>query len=588
MNFMRYHRLFARALFVVGFAVSAAPAHDGDTVAYEAMGAPAEPKVSVAWNRYYDYAETTAILKELAETHPERAKLITLGRSYGNRELWLLIITDFEKGPDAKKPGFWLDGGIHANEVQGTQACLYTAWFLLESHGRNAFVTDLVDSTAFYIMPMMSPDSRDAHMHRPNSTHTPRSGQRPRDDDRDGLVDEDGPDDLDGDGYITQMRVRDPHGQFKPHPKYPNLMIPVEEGEQGEYRLLGVEGFDNDGDGLINEDSDGYYDPNRDWAWNWQPSYVQRGAAEYPFSVLENRAAADFIMERPNIAGAQSFHNCGGMILRGPGVKEDAYERADVGVFDVLGKKGEKILPNYGYKTIVTDLYTTYGNELDWLYFCRGIIGFTNEMFSPANYFQRESAGFFGNPEDKHAFDKYLLLGQGIVPWREVDHPQYGKVEVGGFRKEWTRQPPSFLLEEECHRNMAFVLYHASELPSVEVGEITTRSLGGDLHEVTAVLLNPKVTPTRTAWDAKHNLTPPDIASLRGKKLKVLSALTADEPFFRKPEEQTYEPARLRLAPIRRGSPRYCRWLVSGSGRGTISVESIKGGRATSEFDLGE
>lgn len=588
MNFMRYPRCLAITLVVPFFAVSTAVAGEVNNAPYETMGAPVEPKVSVAWNRYHDYAETTAILKELAEKHPQRARLTSLGRSHGNRELWLLTITNSKKGEDRKKPAFWLDGGIHANEVQGTQACLYTAWFLLENHGRNSFVTDLVDTRAFYIMPMMSPDSRDAHMHRPNSTHTPRSGQRPIDDDRDGLVDEDGPEDLDGDGQITQMRVRDPHGQFKPHPKYPNLLIPVEKGEQGEYRLLGVEGFDNDGDGRVNEDSDGYYDPNRDWAWNWQPSYVQSGAGEYPFSVLENRAAADFITAHTNIAGAQSFHNCGGMILRGPGVKEDSYERADISVFDTLGKQGETILPNYGYKTIAADLYTTYGNELDWLYFCRGIIGFTNEMFSPVNYFQREATGFFGGPEDKHAFDKYLLLGQGIVPWREVEHPQYGKVEVGGFRKEWTRQPPSFMLEEECHRNMAFVLYHASELPSVEIEKVAVRPLGGGLHEVTAVLLNRKATPTRTAWDAKHHLTPPDVASITGEHIEVVAGLIADEPLFIKATEQSHEPARLRLPPIRQQSPHHVRWIVTGSGKGVVSLFSTKAGRSTKRFLIPE
>ena len=561
-------------------------AGENDKGPYRTMGAPVNPKVSVAWNRYYDYAETTAILKRFVKAHPDRARLTSLGRSYGNREMWLLTITNFKTGDDTSKAAFWMDGGIHANEIQGTQACLYTAWYLLERYGENDFVTDLVDSRAFYILPMMSPDSRDAHMHRPNSTHSPRSGQRPFDDDRDGLVDEDGPDDLDGDGQITQMRIRDPNGTFKSHEEYPNLLVPAKPDEKGEYRLLGIEGFDNDGDGRVNEDGDGYYDPNRNWAWNWQPSYVQGGAGDYPFSVLENRVAVDFVAAHGNIAGAQSFHNCGGMILRGPGVKEDSYERADVAVFDAIGKQGEEILPNYDYKEVAKDLYTTYGNELDWFYFCRGVIGFTNEMFTSTNYFQRESEGFFGGPRDKHAFDRYLLLGQGIVPWHEVDHPLYGKVEVGGFRKEWTRQPPSFLLEEECHRNMAFALYHAGELPRVEIADIRVKSIGEALYEVSAVVLNHKRTPTRTAWDAKHHLTPPDFVTISGTGLKVHSGFVSEEPFFKRGEEQTYEPMRLRVSPIGPRSPQYVRWLVSGGGKGTVLINSVKGGRAEEAFEL--
>ena len=84
-------------------------------------------------------------------------------------------------------------------------------------------------------MPMISPDSRDAHFYKPNSVHSPRTGLRPRDDDKDGLVDEDGPDDMDGDGHITWMRVRDPNGKHKTHPEHPHLIIPIKPGEKGEF-----------------------------------------------------------------------------------------------------------------------------------------------------------------------------------------------------------------------------------------------------------------------------------------------------------------------------------------------------------------
>ena len=83
--------------------------------------------------------------------------------------------------------------------------------------------------------------------------------------------------------------------------------------------MLGGEGLDNDGDGQVNEDSPGGYDMNRNWAWDWQPNYIQFGAQEYPFSLPETRAIAAFVTEHPNIAAFQSYHNAGGMILRSPG-----------------------------------------------------------------------------------------------------------------------------------------------------------------------------------------------------------------------------------------------------------------------------
>lgn len=57
-------------------------------------------------------------------------------------------------------------------------------------------------------------------------------------------------------------------------------MIRVEPGEKREFEILGMEGIDNDGDGLLNEDGPGGYDSNRDWGFNWEPNYIQSGAVK--------------------------------------------------------------------------------------------------------------------------------------------------------------------------------------------------------------------------------------------------------------------------------------------------------------------
>jgi hypothetical protein len=443
-------------------------------------------------------------------------------------------------------------------------------------YGRLPAVTELVDSRTFYILPMMSPDSRDAHMYRPNSTHSPRSGQRPVDDDLDGLFDEDGPDDLDADGQITQMRVRDPNGRWKPHPDYPDLMIPAADDEPGQYRLLGTEGYDNDGDGRGDEDGPGSYDPNRDWGWDWQPDYVQGGAYRYPFSIAENRLVAEFVIDHPNIAAAQSFHNTGGLILRGPGAKDAQFEPSDVRVFDALARRGESMLPGYRSAIIGRDLYPIHGGELDWFYVLRGTFSFTNELFTNFNYFRRPGAG----QTDLRAFDKYLLLGQGTVPWHEVNHPQYGRIEVGGLKKQWGRQPPSFLLEEECHRNMAFTVYHAQQLPELEIQSLDVTRLAGGLTQVTAAVANRRMLPTHAAIDLKHKVTPPDLVRIEGEKLRVVAGLWADNPNLLDAQEQRRQAEEMRIPNVPGMGAVYVRWLVEGPGPFTVSVRSVKGGTA--------
>lgn len=562
------------ALLVVGVTNAIA----ADPAPYQPQGAPADPKVAAQWNRYHDYKQSTELLHELAKAFPKHAKLVSLGETYGKRQMWLLTISDFDEGDTDTKPAYWIDGAIHANEIQATEAVLYTAWYLCEMKGRSAFVDRLLKERTFYLVPMMSPDSRDAHFYEANTTHSPRGGQRPVDDDRDGLVDEDKPDDLDGDGSITQMRVKDPNGRFKPHPDFPNWMVRVKEGEKGEYRLLGAEGIDNDGDGEVNEDGDGYYDPNRDWGWDWQPRYVQSGAHRYPFSVPENRLVADFIRSRPNIGGAQSYHNAGGMILRGPGEKGREYDGADVAVYNALGRQGEKLLPGYRYMHTGNDLYEVFGGEIDWWHEARGAFAFTNELFSPQNFFRTAEHGFFGSDETQQTFNKYLLLDEGFVKWHEVDHPQYGKVEVGGATKNWLRQPPSFLLEEECHRNMAFSLYCADQLPLVKVQRVDVKDLGDGVRQVTAVIENDRICPTRSAADVKRKITPPDEVSIHGDGLEVVLGLNAAEPFFREPKEQRKDPQTLKLDTIPGRDVVYVRWLIEGKGPVEVRVRSVKGG----------
>jgi len=61
-----------------------------------------------------------------------------------------------------------------------------------------------------------------------------RSVVRPFDDDGDGLMDEDPAEDIDGDGNITMMRVRDPKGPMKTSPEDPRLMVSATQGTDPE------------------------------------------------------------------------------------------------------------------------------------------------------------------------------------------------------------------------------------------------------------------------------------------------------------------------------------------------------------------
>jgi hypothetical protein len=549
---------------------------------FRAAGSPENPKVAVSWNKYYDYEGHVAIAKKLAKAYPDLVKLNVIGKTAQGRDLILLAITDYKAGgnPD-RKPAMYIDGNIHSNEIQGSEFASYTAWYLAESFGKIDYINELLKDKIFYIVPSINPDGRDNFLHQPNNANSPRSGMMPIDNDRDGKINEDGFDDLDGNGSITFMRRKNPNGRYKLDSTDPRRMLQVGPDEQGEYEMLGYEGIDNDGDGLVNEDGEGFYDPNRDWAWNWQPNYIQGGAYKYPFSVPENRAVADFVMKHPNIAAAQSYHNNGGMILRGPGAAEDAdtYNRADVRVYDALGRKGEELIPGYKYLVVYKDLYSVFGGELDWFYGGRGIFTFSNELW---NSFQMFSKSDTDPQTTSYNFDKYLLFKDAFVDWKPFKHPQYGDIEIGGFKKNYGRVHPGFLLESDAHRNMAFTFYHAFHTPKLEINDLVVKDLGGGLKQVTATIANIRMMPTHASQDIKYKIEVPDYITLSGAK--VLAGMIVQDADLNITTEQKNNPATIELTNIPGLDTVTVRWIVSGAGKLTVKVDSKKGGLVERSF----
>ncbi|MGD8499719.1 MAG: M14 family metallopeptidase [Phycisphaerales bacterium] len=540
---------------------------------FPALGIGSQRKVPVVWNRFYDHAGLGAILARLRKAFPELTRLYSVGKSSQGRDMWCLEVTARSVGEPNRKPGMYIDGNIHGNEVQAGETVAYTAWYLCHQYSWLEKVSALLDERVFYLLPTINPDGRDSWLRRGGSA---RSGLEPTDDDGDGLADEDDSEDLNGDGLITMMRIKDPHGRYKLHPDYPEyLMVRAKPDEPGEYTRLGWEGIDNDGDGRINEDSRGGYDMNRNWAYDWQPSYIQRGAKDYPFSQPETHAVAKFVLAHPNIAAAQSYHNSGGMILRSPGSEGGQIQRQDERVLTLIAERGEKILPFYRSMIIWKDLYTAWGSELDWLYGGRGILSFSNELWTSRNLYKTP-----GSPSDEQGaeFIEHVLMGEGVVPWQPYEHPTYGKIEIGGRRKEWGRLPPSFLLEEELHRNMAFTLYHAEMMPLIKIRDVEVEKLGDNLFKIWVTVENQRLIPTRTAQDVAHHISSPDVVSIQGADLRVLSGGQVTDRFFRRVRAVKRRPERVELAAISGMSAARVQFVVEGKGQFTITVDSAKGG----------
>ncbi|XP_017777270.1 PREDICTED: carboxypeptidase D [Nicrophorus vespilloides] len=109
--------------------------------------------------KYQKYDELTDLFKQLQKQYPNLAKLISVGRSVKNRELWALEINaNVQKERSQLTPMFKYVANMHGDESIGRQLTIYMAQYLLANYGKNERVTKLVNSTDIFLMPSMNPD----------------------------------------------------------------------------------------------------------------------------------------------------------------------------------------------------------------------------------------------------------------------------------------------------------------------------------------------------------------------------------------------------------------------------------------------
>ncbi len=480
------------------------------------------------FTHYWPLEEVNATAEMLCTRFPELLSMREIGRSYLDRPLYCITLTNAKTGGDTDKPAMYIDSNIHGNETQGTEIIFVTIWYMLRSYGHEDWVTRLIDTRSFYFVPVVNPDSRHLWFATANNPHRLRGNLRPFDNDRDGRLDEDPPNDLNGDGRITQMRKRDPYGDWVLD-RDKRIMVRRKPGQPGEYRVWRTEGIDDDGDGRFNEDDLGGVDLNRNFPTEWRPRHEQGGAGDYPCSEPEVRAVVDFLLAHPNIAGMQFYHNTGRMILRPPGSSPDAgvVSAEDRQVFDQLGRRGERIIPGYRYFQTHDDLYRAMGTQIDFGYLGLGRFVFTNELWGSTGH---EVDGLPGtSAEDIRDWHDEFGSGRSYIDWKPFNHPQLGEIEIGGWDQFATRMPPAELFIEEGFRNALFTLRHAESFAELAIADVKTTSLGGGLVRVRFSVRNLGAFPTDSVKAVERSEDNP--VELRVEGGQLVSCALCDESF---------------------------------------------------------
>jgi hypothetical protein len=133
---------------------------------------------------------------------------------------------------------------------------------------------------------------------------------------------------------------------------------------------------------------------------------------------------------------------------------------------------------------------------------------------------------------------------------------------------------------ETFHRNMAFTLYHADEMPIMRMGETRVETMGGGLYKVQVDITNERLIPSITARAMNNRVVRPDLLTTDGNVEIVAAGWVVDKN--RPGKTQMIDQEDLSRIMIRSGHPgrttKTIEYLVKGSGNMEVTYSSVKGG----------
>jgi hypothetical protein len=550
------------------------------------------------FDRYLRYEELTAWIEQLAAAHPHLVTVETYGRSYEGRELRLVTVTDASTGGHETKPAHWIDASIHAVELTATVAACRLLQRLVAGHAAgDEAITRALRTRTFYVVPRVNPDGAEWVLaDRPRFR---RSSVRPwpyADAHRwPGLHEED----VDGDGRILQMRMPDPDGPWTTHADDPRVLVPVPLSgtapDTPRYRVLAegtIEEFD--GFSVPAPPAPEGLDLNRNYPAGWGTKVP--GAGDHPLSEPEIDALVRAIVARPNICGFNAFHTSGGVLLRPSSTQPDSkLPPGDVWVWRQLAAVGTEATgyPSHSvYEDFTWDPSETMsGASDDWAYEHLGIFGWTTEFWDVirAATGEKQSPHFwYTGPTDAQRLAVARWLGEqpdtdpatrGFVDWYPFDHPQLGRIELGGWNQlhSWTN-PPLHLLLAEVDGHVDFAVAQALAAPCVEIRHTAVVAVGDDTWQVTVGVANTGWLPTTVSDHAKaQGLVRPIVAELAGP-IEVLDGAA------RRTLGQLAGAASAQFGEATMGTPdrAVCTWLVRAPVGAEVTLE-VRHDRAGSD-----
>jgi hypothetical protein len=519
-----------------------------------------------AVNQFYAPADLSAKLTALAKSRPTDTKFHSLGKTFGGADYAILEIGKETNATKRNNPAVLVVANMEGTTPLASNGALFLTNELLKN-------PEKYDSITWYILACGNPDGASRFFHKPALVDG--RNLRPWNDDMDELTDEDGPEDLNNDGFITQMRVKDPEGTMIPDTKDPRLMKRADplKGEIGIYKMY-PEGIDNDSDGQYNEDSPG--GTNIGITFPFLYGYNKAGTGAWSGSETETYTLMAFVVAHPEIAMTMTYGSTNFCAVPPKAGRKSAmsltaikiptryvqmlnaepdktYSLAEVkemmkaivppgtsvddamvaGMLD-MGAVVNPVDADAKLYKALSDKYLKYLKEKKWTSKRVDPQRETDGTFELWAYYQLGLPSFsmdlwaMPKPKDslKNTFLAYndsMLGGKGFVNWKEFEHPKLGKVEIGGNVPYADLLPLPQQIDTLLNVQIPWIFELVKQIPQLAVESIKIEPQGSGIYRVNAWIRNTRQFSFPLAIGQRTKVPAPAIVTLTGKGISFLS-----------------------------------------------------------------
>lgn len=525
---------------------------------------------------YSNHAQLTERLKTLESSYPTLAKLQSLTKTTGGKDIWLLEIGS---GDRANHPAVAVVGGVEGSHILGPELAVGFVEKLLANAQKDSIKT-LLATTTFYVFANVSPDATEQYFAK--LKYERNANANPTDDDRDGKTNEDPFEDLNNDGLISTVRIEDPTGTWITHAADSRVMVQAntEKGEKGKYIVI-TEGTDTDKDGNLNEDGEGGVQFNK--SLTFDPPYFTPGAGEHPVSEVENRAVLDFLYEHFNVFAVLTFGPANNLSEAWKFDRSKGAGRIPTGITEIDAKYNKLVSELYKKNVKQKDAPSAgvhKGDFVQWAYFHYGRQSYsTPGWWTPKFEIPKDSvsAKKYKSNDDKNTEVEFLRWAEkeqvdAFTNWQKINHADYpGKhVEVGGVKPFVKTTPPFNLVNKIVDEHNKFIVALAHAKPEASLVNLKTEALEGGVTRVSVVVQNKGLLPALADVGKNNTFI---------KLVKIKLVLAKDQTIV------TGNKVTL-LRNLDAGESKELTWLIRGKGKALLEAGAPQMGVATLNVNL--